>query len=162
MPRPGAVRGGLKGALWSAVIASLVLSSLSGVAEASAVAGRPGNTAWVRGAGPRSFVTPSASATLEDAYRVARAERGFELIYEVSLALFGTSPSKPVFWVLQTEQSSRAVERYQPNSERQAGHYLRPVHCSAELHLVRAGPGPSWHCEVGYRPVLFGFQLQRL
>jgi hypothetical protein len=44
---------------------------------------------------------------------VARAERGFELIYEVSLALFGTSPSKPVFWVLQTEQSSRAVERYQ-------------------------------------------------
>ena len=27
--------------------------------------------------------------------------------------MFGTSPSKPVFWVLQTEQSSRAVERYQ-------------------------------------------------
>ena len=84
MPRPGAVGGRLKGALWSAVIASLVLSSLSGVAEASAVAGRPGNTAWVRGAGPRSFVTPSASAMLEAAYRVARAERSFELIYEVS------------------------------------------------------------------------------
>jgi hypothetical protein len=113
VPRHGVVSGRLTGALCLAALASLLLSSLSGVAEASGAASRPENPTEVRGTGPRSFVAPSPSATLEAAYRAARAERSFELLYEVPLALFGSSPSKPVFWVLQTEQSSRAVEEYQ-------------------------------------------------
>jgi hypothetical protein len=107
------VGGRLTGALGSAALAGLVLSTLSGVAEASGTASRPEHPVGVRGTGPLRSGPSSPSATLEAAYRAARAERSFELLYEVPLALSGSSPSKPVFWVLQTKQSSRAVEQYQ-------------------------------------------------
>ena len=113
MPRHGTVGGRLTRALCSVALAGLVLSTLSSVAEASGAARRPEHRAVVRATGSPRFVALSPSATLQSAYRAARAESSFELLYEVPLALFGSSPSKPVFWVLQTKQSSRAVEQYQ-------------------------------------------------
>jgi hypothetical protein len=91
----------------------LVLFALSDVAEAAGTAWRPEHPAGARSTGPLRPGQPSPAATLAAAYRAARAERSFELVYEAPLALFGSSPTKPVFWVLQTKQSSRAVEQYQ-------------------------------------------------
>jgi len=113
VPRDGTVGGRLTRALCPVVIAGLVLSTLCCVAEASGAASRPEHRAVVRATGSPRFVALSPSATLQSAYRAARAESSFELLYEVPLALWGSSPGKPVFWVLQTKRSSRAVEQYQ-------------------------------------------------
>ncbi|MGA3220733.1 MAG: hypothetical protein ABSE77_16925 [Acidimicrobiales bacterium] len=113
MPRYRTVARRLPPALCSAALAGLLLSPLSGVATASGAGGPPDPPGWVV---PGAFVSGPAdpSAVLEAAYRAARAERSFELTYEVSLPVFGGSaPSKPLFYVLQTKQSSRAVEHYQ-------------------------------------------------
>lgn len=100
-------------AVCPAALAGLLLSPLSSVATASGAGVRPELPGWVvRGASVPGPASPSAA--LEAAYRTARAERSFELAYEVSLPVFGgPAPSKPLFYVLQTKQSSRAVEQYQ-------------------------------------------------
>lgn len=97
----------------SAALTGLLLSPLGSVATASGASGRPELPSWVvRGGFVSGPMSPSAA--LEAAYRAARAERSFELAFEVSLPVFGgAGPSKTVVYVLQTKQSSRAVERYQ-------------------------------------------------
>ncbi len=113
MPRYRIVARRLPLAACSAGLAGLLLSPLSGVATASGAGGRsepPGG--MVAGAFVPGSTSPSAA--LEAAYRAARAERSFELAYEVSMPVFGApGPSKTVVYVLQTKQSSRAVEQYQ-------------------------------------------------
>ncbi|HXR21677.1 MAG TPA: hypothetical protein VN786_03890, partial [Acidimicrobiales bacterium] len=85
---------------------------MSGAATASGATGRTELPGWVV---PSAFLSgpASPSAVLEAAYRAARAERSFELAYEVSMPVFGgPGPSKTVVYVLQTKRSSRAVEQY--------------------------------------------------
>jgi hypothetical protein len=112
MPKYRTVTRRLPRAVCSAALAGMVLSPLSRVATAYGTDGRPELPGWVV---PGAFAPlASPSTALEAAYRVARAERSFELAYEVSLPVFGqTAPSKPFLYVLQTKQSSRAVEQYQ-------------------------------------------------
>ncbi len=99
-------------AVCSAALAGMLLSPLSSVATASGAVGRPELPGWVVPGAVAPLSSPSAA--LGAAYRAARAESSFELAYEVSLPVFGgTVPSKPRFYVLQTKQSSRAVEQYQ-------------------------------------------------
>lgn len=113
MPRYRTVAGRLLPALCSATLAGLLLSPLSSLATATGAGDRPEHPGWVV---PGVFVSglASPSAVLEAAYRAARAERSFELVYEVSMPVFGgPGLSKTVVYVLQTKQSSRAVEQYQ-------------------------------------------------
>ena len=113
MPRYRTGPPRLPPALCSAALAGMSLSPLSSVATASGTSGRPELPGRVV---PGAFLSgpASPSAVLEAAYRAARAERSFELAYEVSMPVFGgPGPSKTVVYVLQTKQSSRAVEQYQ-------------------------------------------------
>ena len=112
MPRYRIVARRLSLAVYQAALAGVLLSPVSNVAAASGASGRPELPGWVV---PAAFLTEpaSASAVLEAAYRAGRAERSFELAYEVSMPVLGPGPSKTVVYVLQTKQSSRAVEQYQ-------------------------------------------------
>lgn len=113
-PSRGSVYRRLAGALWSGALAGLLLASSTGVAWASGTGDRVEQPTAATGARVAHVGTVSLPAALQAAYRAARAERSFEIVYEVPLPLFGSgSPSKPLYWVLQTKQSSRAVERYQ-------------------------------------------------
>ena len=170
--RAGIVRRRRTKALLSAAVAGLALcifSGAPGVAQAS-VTGRPQPAARVVATRFVPLRPASPSATLEAAYRAARAERSFELVYEVPLALFGgSSPSKPVFWVLQTKQSSRAVERYQLTlkgklvttyvmfSTRESCTWFAPGQAPAGSTKSATVPSCSGFNSSGYNSEIFAF-----